>query len=224
MPRLLIVFGTRPEAIKLCPLIAYIRKQSSPLDVRVCATAQHRSMLDQVLESFEIRPDHDLDLMRPDQTLAGTAAAVIQGVAKVIEDEPPDMIVVQGDTTTTLAAFYAHVPVAHVEAGLRTGDLQRPFPEEAVDAGRIFVTGNTVVDAVLGIQERLLTGEINRPSWPFISDGRKLILVTAHRRESFGEGLQHVCEALQKLAARQDAQIVYPVHRIQMFWTLCGGA
>jgi len=130
MPRLLIVFGTRPEAIKLCPLIAYIRKQSSPLDVRVCATAQHRSMLDQVLESFEIRPDHDL--MRPDQTLAGTAAAVIQGVAKVIEDEPPDMIVVQGDTTTTLAAFYAHVPVAHVEAGLRTGDLQRPFPEEAV--------------------------------------------------------------------------------------------
>ena len=244
MPRLLIVFGTRPEAIKLCPLINHIRRQSSPLDVRVCATAQHRAMLDQVLEAFDIRPDRDLDLMRPDQSLAGTAAAVIQSVAKVIEDEPPDMVVVQGDTTTTLgtalAAFYAHVPVAHVEAGLRTGDLQRPFPEEAnrrlvsrlstihlaaseaaaanlraeaVVTDRIFVTGNTVVDAVLGVRDRLLADEINRPRWPFLSDGRKLILVTAHRRESFGEGLQHVCEALRRLAARQDVQIVYPVHR-----------
>ena len=121
MSRLLVVFGTRPEAIKLCPLIDYLRKQSTTFDIRVWVTAQHRAMLDQVLEAFDIRPDHDLDLMRPDQTLAGTAAAVIQGVAKVIEDDPPDMVVVQGDTTTTLgaalAAFYAHVPVGHVEAG-----------------------------------------------------------------------------------------------------------
>lgn len=244
MPRLLIVFGTRPEAIKLCPLIDHFRKQSSPFDVRVCVTGQHRSMLDQVLDAFDIRPDHDLDLMRPDQTLAGTVAAVIQGVAKIIEDDRPDMVVVQGDTTTTLGAalagFYAHAPVAHVEAGLRTGDLDRPFPEEAnrrlvsrlstvhlaateaaaanlraeaVDAHRIFVTGNTVIDAVLGIRDRLLAGESKRPSWPFLSNGRKLILVTAHRRENFGDGLHHVCEALQRLTARQDVQIVYPVHR-----------
>jgi len=243
MPRLLIVFGTRPEAVKLCPLIGYLRKMSSPLDVRVCVTAQHRSMLDQVLEAFDIHPDHDLDLMRPGQTLAGTAAAVIHGIAKIIQDDPPDMVVVQGDTTTTLgaalAAFYAHVPVAHVEAGLRTGDLGRPFPEEAnrrlvsrlstvhlaateaaaanlraedINANRIFVTGNSVVDAVLGIRDRILAGEINRPSWPFQSDERKLILITAHRRESFGEGLQNICEALRRLAARQDVQIVYPVH------------
>lgn len=244
MPRLLIVFGTRPEAIKLCPLIDYFRGQPGAFDVRVCVTAQHRSMLDQVLQAFNLRPDHDLDLMRPDQTLAGVTAAVIQGIAKVIDNEPPDMVVVQGDTTTTLgaalAAFYAHVPVVHVEAGLRTGNLQHPFPEEAnrrlvsrlstihlaateaaaanlraeaVSDDRIFVTGNTVIDAVLGIRDRFLTGEINRSSWPFLSDRRKLILVTAHRRESFGKGLQHVCEALRRLAARQDVQIVYPVHR-----------
>ncbi len=244
MPRLLIVFGTRPEAIKLCPLIRYLRKHPNPFDVRVCVTGQHRSMLDQVLEAFDIRPDHDLDLMRPDQALAGTVAAVIQGVAKIIEDHPPDMVVVQGDTTTTLgaalAAFYAHVPVAHVEAGLRTGDLDRPFPEEAnrrlvsrlsaihlaateaaaanlraedVSADRIVVTGNTVVDAVLTIRDRLLAGEISRPSWPFLSGTKRPILVTAHRRESFGDGLQNICEALRRLAARQDVQIVYPVHR-----------
>ena len=249
MARLLFVFGTRPEAIKLCPLIRYLRRSANSLEPntfepRVCVTAQHRSMLDQVLDVFSIRPDHDLDLMRSDQTLAQTMAAVVSRLETVIADEAPDLVVVQGDTTSTLggalAAFYAQVPVVHIEAGLRTGDYLRPFPEEmnrvlvsrlaalhmaatdsaaaalrgeGIDASRITVTGNTVTDAVLSIREKLLGGEIERPEWPFLSSNKRLILVTAHRRESFGEGFERICAALGRLASRPDVQVVYPVHR-----------
>jgi UDP-N-acetylglucosamine 2-epimerase (non-hydrolysing) len=193
---------------------------------------------------FSIRPDHDLDLTRPDQTLSQTAAAVISRLEAVIAEEKPDLVVVQGDTTSTLggalAAFYARVPVVHIEAGLRTGDPRQPFPEEmnrilvsrlatlhmaatesaaaelrreGVDTKRIAVTGNPVIDAVLSIRKKLLAGEITRPDWPFLSPDRRLVLVTAHRRESFGEGFERICSALRRLASRPDVQVVYPVHR-----------
>lgn len=242
--RALVVFGTRPEAIKLCPLVAHLRSAPRKFDVRTCVTAQHRSMLDQVLTAFDVRPDYDLDLMRPDQTLCQTTAGVLTGLAAVLKDAEPHVVIVQGDTTTTfaaaLAAFYAKTPVGHVEAGLRTGDRFSPFPEEmnrvlatrlsdlhfaateraaenlrreGVPGDRIMVTGNTVIDAVVSVRDRLLSGELPRKDWPFPNEGRKLILVTAHRRESFGAGFERICTALRKLAQRPDIQIVYPVHR-----------
>ena len=244
MARLLFVFGTRPEAIKLCPLIEYLRRAPDPLTPRVCVTAQHRSMLDQVLDAFSVRPDHDLDLMKPGQTLAQTTAAVVGRLEPVIAAESPDFVVVQGDTSSTLggalAAFYARVPVVHIEAGLRTGDPLMPFPEEmnrrlvttlstlhmaatesaaralrneGVAAGHIAVTGNTVIDAVLAVREKLRDKRIARPEWPFLDPRKKLILVTAHRRESFGEAFERICRAVRKLASRPDVQVVYPVHR-----------
>ncbi len=244
MARLLFVFGTRPEAIKLCPLIEYLRRAAIPLTPRVCVTAQHRSMLDQVLHAFSVRPDHDLDLMRPRQTLSQTTAAVVSRVESVITEESPDFVVVQGDTTSTLAGalagFYAKIPVVHIEAGLRTGDPLNPFPEEmnrrlvsrlstlhmaatesaaqalrdeGVSASRISVTGNTVVDALLVVRDNLLDGRIDRPQWPFLDPRKKLVLVTAHRRESFGEAFERICRAVRKLASRPDVQVVYPVHR-----------
>ena len=244
---ILVVFGTRPEAIKLCPLITYLQSKPEKFAVRTCVTAQHREMLDQALAAllvaFGLKPDHDLDLMRPEQTLPETTARVIAGLEPVMAAEKPDLVLVQGDTTTTfsaaLAAFYARVPVGHVEAGLRTSDKYRPFPEEmdrtlttrlsdlhfaateraaghlraeGVEDDRIFVTGNTVIDAVLAVRDRLADGRVERPRWPFLDPARKLLLVTAHRRESFGEGFEHICAALKTLAARPDVQIVYPVH------------
>ena len=242
--RVLVVFGTRPEAIKLCVLIRHLQELPESFTVRTCVTAQHRSMLDQVLEAFEVTPDRDLNLMKPEQSLFDVTTAALRGLEQVLAEEQPGMVLVQGDTTTTfaaaLAAFYAKAPVGHVEAGLRTGDVQRPFPEEmnrmltsrlsslhfaptqlaaenllreGIGEQSIFVTGNTVIDALLSMRKALESGDILRPSWPFLDPARKLILVTAHRRESFGEGLEQICEALAELARRPDVQIAYPVHR-----------
>ncbi len=244
MQRVLFVFGTRPEAIKLCPLIRRLARQPDRFEARVCVTAQHRSMLDQVLKAFEVRPDHDLNLMLENQSLAQLTARVVAALEPVIEAERPDLLLVQGDTTTTfcaaLAGFYARIRVGHVEAGLRTGDRYEPFPEEinrvlttrvadlhfaptdeasanlrteGVPAGSIFVTGNTVIDAVLYIRDALEQGRLAGGSWPFLDPGRRLLLVTAHRRESFGEGFERICQALVTLAGRPEVQIVYPVHR-----------
>ena len=242
--RVLVVFGTRPEAIKLCVLIRHLQKLPESFAVRTCVTAQHRSMLDQVLEAFGVTPDRDLNLMKPEQSLFDLTTAALRGLEQILLEEQPDMVLVQGDTTTTfaaaLAAFYAKVPVGHVEAGLRTGNTHSPFPEEmnrtltsrlshvhfaptqlaaenlrreGIGEQSIFVTGNTVIDALLAMREALESGHIPRPSWPFLDPARKLILVTAHRRESFGEGFEQICEALAALSRRPDVQIVYPVHR-----------
>ncbi|MBV9303539.1 MAG: UDP-N-acetylglucosamine 2-epimerase (non-hydrolyzing) [Acidobacteriaceae bacterium] len=238
--RVLVIFGTRPEAIKLCPLIATLR--NSGIDTTVCVTAQHRQMLDQVLAAFEVIPDYDLDLMRPGQTLTGLTARVLAGLEPVLLRVKPSLVIVQGDTTTTLcgslAAFYARVPVAHVEAGLRTFDLNAPFPEEMnrVVAGRlatlhfaatewaaenllhegiapesIQVTGNTGIDAVLSISEGIEQGRLSGISLP-IDEAKKLIVVTAHRRENFGDAFIRICRAISELAVRDDVQIVWPVH------------
>jgi UDP-N-acetylglucosamine 2-epimerase (non-hydrolysing) len=242
--RVLVVFGTRPEAIKLCPLISALRAHpsSSWLKTVVCVTAQHRGMLDQVLPVFDVAPDYDLDVMRPGQRLTELAGRLLGALGPLMDEAKPSMVVVQGDTTTTLcgalAAFYAGVPVAHVEAGLRTFDMDAPFPEEmnrvltgrlaalhfaATDwaAGnllregmapeRIQVTGNTGIDAVLAIREALNRGRVSGLS--LAADGnRKVVVVTAHRRESFGEGFSRICEAISRLARREDVQIVWPVH------------
>ena len=243
MKKILVVFGTRPEAIKLCPVVLKLREAASWFDVRVCVTAQHREMLDQVLEAFGVVPDHDLDLMLPGQTLFQSTTRILAGLDPVLETERPDMVIVQGDTTTTLcgalAAFYKHIPVAHVEAGLRTGDMRQPFPEEmnrvltsrltalhfaatdaaqqnlrneGVDASAISVTGNTGIDAVLYVRDGLAQGRLKGWPWSELDPQRKLIVVTAHRRESFGEGFERICRALAEIGRRDDVQIVYPVH------------
>jgi UDP-N-acetylglucosamine 2-epimerase (non-hydrolysing) len=232
--KVLFVFGTRPEAIKLGPVIRCL-SDDPRFDARVAVTGQHRAMLDQVLAAFSIRPDHDLNVMEAGQTLSKSAARILAALEPVLDSERPDCVVVQGDTTTTfcgaLAAFYKGIPVAHVEAGMRTGDLRQPFPEEmnrvltsrlamlhfaategaaenlrheGVSNQDIFVTGNTGIDAVLAVRDSLPSFEAE-PS-------RKMILVTAHRRESFGEGFVRICRALRRLAAREDVEIVYPVH------------
>jgi UDP-N-acetylglucosamine 2-epimerase (non-hydrolysing) len=243
MRKILLVFGTRPEAIKLCPVLLTLRN-SGRFQVRVCVTAQHRAMLDQVLAAFGVTPDYDLDLMQPGQTLAQITARILAALEPVIAAERPDMILVQGDTTTTLAgalaAFYQHSPVGHVEAGLRTGDLAQPFPEEmnrvvatelaalhfapteaarrnllaaGVCAERITITGNSGIDAVFYVRDALADGRLAAGDWPQLDPRRRLIVVTAHRRESFGDGFSRICDALARLAARPDIQIIYPVHR-----------
>ena len=244
MSPILFVFGTRPEAIKLCPLIQRLRAQPDDFAVRVCVTAQHRDMLDPVLEAFGVRPDFDLDLMRPGQTLSELTARILAGIGPVLTSERPRLVVVQGDTNTTfaaaLAAFYHAVPVAHVEAGLRTGDMRQPFPEEmnrvltsrmtefhfaptraaeaallreGVPPAKVFVTGNTGIDAVLWVRGALDRGELAAPAWPWLDPARRLVLVTCHRRENFGPGFGRATHALQLLASRPDVQVVYPVHR-----------
>jgi UDP-N-acetylglucosamine 2-epimerase (non-hydrolysing) len=243
MPKLLLIFGTRPEAIKLCPLIRELQRHPEIFNVRVCVTAQHRHMLDQVLEAFSVKPDHDLDLMLPGQTLFQATSRILTGLEPVLDSERPAMVIVQGDTTTTLcgalAAFYKHVPIAHVEAGLRTHDRAQPFPEEmnrvltgrlatlhfaategaarnlrdeGIAPGSITVTGNTGIDAVLYVRDALEQGSLPSLAWPPLLPGQKLIVVTAHRRESFGEKFEQICHALVTLAARPDVRIVYPVH------------
>ncbi len=238
------MLGTRPEAIKLGPLARRLRLEADRFSVRVCVTAQHREMLDSALEAFAIEPDIDLDLMQPRQTLSALTARALAALDGVLESERPDIIVVQGDTTTTLAgalaSFYRRIPVAHVEAGLRTGDLTQPFPEEmnrvvtsrlarwhfaptgraaaalereGVPRERIHLTGNTGIDAVLQISEALASGALTAPEWPWMDLTKRLILVTGHRRENFGAGLESSLRALARLAARGDAQVVYPVHR-----------
>ena len=239
------IFGTRPEAIKMAPVLHAL--VAAGVRSSVCVTAQHRGMLDQVLELFDITPDADLDLMRPNQTLEGLTAAVIEGISKTLIDIKPDMVLVHGDTTTTfaaaLAAFYQRIPVGHVEAGLRTGDIYAPFPEEVnrrlTDsitslhfapteraranllaeghaASGIIVTGNTVIDALKMMTRKLdedatLAARLDATA-PYPSNGRRLILVTGHRRENFGQGFLNICQAIRTLSARDDVEIVYPVH------------
>jgi UDP-N-acetylglucosamine 2-epimerase (non-hydrolysing) len=244
MVRCLFVFGTRPEAIKLCPVVIHMDARPEEFEVLVAVTAQHRQMLDQVMTAFSVVPDYDLNLMTTGQTLTGLTARVLGALEEVLADAKPDIVFVQGDTTTTLAgalaAFYARIPVGHIEAGLRTGDLAEPFPEEMnrVVAGRItalhfaategarrnllnenvapdaiYVTGNTGIDAVLQVRDRLLCGDLPDGDWSFLDASKKLIVVTAHRRESFGAGFENICRALRRLAERNDVEIVYPVHR-----------
>ncbi len=242
--RVLVIFGTRPEAIKLCPLISALRHNSSSVNLEtiVCVTGQHRQLLDQVLAAFGITPDYDLDLMQPAQSLSGLTSRLLAGLEDVFTQVKPSLAVVQGDTTTALCgaltAFYTGVPVAHVEAGLRTFDLSAPFPEEmnrvltsrlatlhfaatnwaadnlvreGVAPERVQVTGNTGIDAVLTIRDALEAGKLSRISFP-LNKEKKLIVVTAHRRESFGRALVEICGAISALAERTDVQVVWPVH------------
>ena len=243
---MLVVFGTRPEAIKMAPVIAALR-ESQILDARVCVTAQHRQMLDQILDVFAIEPTRDLDLMTANQSLAGFAARGLEGVAEYLGETSPVAVVVQGDTTTamvaSLAAFYHGTPIGHVEAGLRTYNISAPFPEEAnrqiirvladyhfaptklaaqrlleegVPPNRVFVTGNTAVDAVLEVLQRARRpeeAERLRAALPFIATDRQMVLITGHRRESFGEAMRQICLAFRELAERYSGvEFVYPVH------------
>lgn len=244
MEKLLFILGTRPEAIKLCPLILHLRRHYGQIEVKVCATGQHRELLSGVFEAFGVAPDFNLEAMTAGQTLFQSTTRILGRLERVLEDAVPSMVIVQGDTTSTfcgaLAAFYHAVPVGHVEAGLRTGDMRQPFPEEmnrvlttrlaslhfaaTVEARRnlvregvaesdIEVTGNPGIDAVLQIKERLEKGLWEpAPDWPWLDSSKHLILVTAHRRESFGAGFEQICLALKRLAKRNDVQIAYPVH------------
>jgi UDP-N-acetylglucosamine 2-epimerase (non-hydrolysing) len=245
--RILLVIGTRPEAIKMAPVLAALERRADEVEVAVCVTRQHSELLDAVLDLFHIRPSYDLALMKPDQGLGELTARALVGLEGVYGTFKPATVVVQGDTTTalaaSLAAFYKRIPVAHVEAGLRTADLMAPWPEElnrrltgvmasihfapterarrnllaeGVPAERIHVTGNTAVDAILGIVQRLRREEGLRAAldrtFGYLDPARRLVLVTGHRRESFGEGFERICRALAALARRPDVQIVYPVH------------
>jgi UDP-N-acetylglucosamine 2-epimerase (non-hydrolysing) len=244
--RALMIFGTRPEAIKLAP-IAISGFSDVGLEIRICVTGQHRAMLDDAMRVFGLKPDYDLKIMRPGQSLSDIASAVFHGLDQVLERCKPDWVLVQGDTTTTmtaaLAAFHRRIAVGHVEAGLRTGDLQNPWPEEAnrritsivttrhycstqrarqallaeqVPDQSILVTGNTVVDALNLVLERIASDAQLRKklqsAFHWLDPNRRMILVTGHRRESFGEGFLQICRALATLAQRDDVQIVYPVH------------
>lgn len=246
MKTVLIVFGTRPEAIKMAPVVRELRR-SPMLNVKICVTAQHREMLDQVLRLFDITPDYDLNLMRAGQDLSDITSRVICEMRPVLDACRPDMVLVHGDTTTamaaSLAAFYAKVPVGHVEAGLRTNDIYSPWPEEmnrrlvgrlatihfaptglardslmaeGVASATIHVTGNTVIDALFNVINRLesdhaLNAELES-RFSFIDPAKRMILVTGHRRENFGGGFENICLALSKLAELEDINIVYPVH------------
>lgn len=242
--RVLSVFGTRPEAIKMAPVVRTLRTTSG-IESRVCVTAQHREMLDQVLEAFEITPDYDLDLMRSGQGLFDLTARVLTGMDPVLSDVQPDLALVHGDTTTTfavsLAAFYQRIAVGHVEAGLRTRNKYAPFPEEmnrqltsrltdlhfaptpasranllmdAIPAEQVFVVGNTAIDALLWMKAKLdHAPSILSPWLPDLDESTRLVLITAHRRESFGEGFEAICLALKDLAGKfRDTRFVYPVH------------
>lgn len=238
----LVVFGTRPEAIKMAPVVLRL-KASAHTKVTVCVSAQHREMLDQVLDLFEIRPDFDLDIMRPGQTLASVTSAIIEKISDVIEQVRPDLVLVHGDTTTAfasaLAAFYQKVAIGHVEAGLRSGNIHSPWPEEmnrrfvsevtslhfaptkaardnllaeGVPSDRILVTGNTVIDALMSVTGKIRSDGGAETSFGQIGRGRPIVLVTGHRRENFGQGIEAVCRALKRLAEQHDLDIVYPVH------------
>lgn len=240
MRRILLIFGTRPEAIKMAPLVQVLARRSDA-EVLTCVTAQHRQMLDQVLDWFHIRPDYDLDLMRSNQTLADLTARAVEAVSEVIAAVQPDVVLVQGDTTTAMvaamAAFYQRIPVGHVEAGLRTGDVNNPFPEEAnrrlitvlaaynfaptetakqallaenIPTESIYVTGNTVIDA---LQWTVAQPHQLNLGLPLNNSGERLILVTAHRRESFGSDFESICHALRQIVEQNsDVRLIYPVH------------
>lgn len=245
--KVLLVFGTRPEAIKMAPLVKALQADDA-FEAKVCVTAQHRQMLDQVLALFDIQPEFDLNLMKPNQGLTDITCGVLQGLKTVFAQWKPDVVLVHGDTSTTLAAslaaFYQRISVGHVEAGLRTGNLYSPWPEEAnrtltgclarwhfaptemskanllkenTNQEHVFVTGNTVIDALLHVrnkivQDRSLQAAFKK-QFSFLSDEKKLVLVTGHRRENFGGGFERICEALAQLARQfTNIEIVYPVH------------
>jgi UDP-N-acetylglucosamine 2-epimerase (non-hydrolysing) len=249
--KILTIFGTRPEAIKLAPVVKALKDHPAQFHSWVCVTAQHREMLDQVLHIFDIQPEYDLNIMKPKQDLYGVTSEVLLKLKDILQEALPDLILVQGDTTTTfaagLAAFYKKIKIGHVEAGLRTYDKFKPFPEEinrrlttvladyhfaptekaklnllkdGIPPERIYVTGNTVIDALFWIlkkqsapeeQKRMTTYFLN--TFGLSMDRQRLILVTAHRRESFGEGFENICQALKEIAIRNpDVKIVYPVH------------
>jgi UDP-N-acetylglucosamine 2-epimerase (non-hydrolysing) len=253
MKKILIVFGTRPEAIKLAPLINRLKKHESRFHVFVCVTAQHRQMLDQVLSIFRISPDYDLDIMKENQNLFDITIESLKGLKEVFEKVRPDIVLAQGDTTTAfmagLTAFYLKIPVGHIEAGLRTYDKYSPFPEEinrhllsvltdyhfapthqsklnllreGISEEKIWVTGNTVIDALLHVVKSQKSKVRQKVLLDFFKSNydlilkdqyRKLILVTGHRRENFGEGFEHICQALRVIAEKMDnAAVVYPVH------------
>lgn len=245
--KVLTVFGTRPEAIKMAPLVHALARDAY-FDARLCVTAQHREMLDQVLQLFALEPDYDLNIMQPGQGLTEITCRILERLKHVFADFRPDIVLVHGDTTTTLAtslaAFYHRIPVGHVEAGLRTGDLNSPWPEEAnrilaghlatlhftptaisrqnllrenIASDHIIVTGNTVIDALLWVRDRILRDtELSArlaARYPFLDNQKKMILVTGHRRESFGDGFEQICRALTDIArCHPEIQIVYPVH------------
>lgn len=251
MKKILLVFGTRPEAIKMAPLVKALQKDTDHFETRVCVTAQHRQMLDQVLEVFDITPEYDLNIMAPNQDLYDITTKVLMGLRDVLKDFHPDTVLVHGDTTTSmaasLAAFYMQIPVGHVEAGLRTYNMLSPWPEEMnrqvtdrictyyfaptvqskqnllqenIDEKKIFVTGNTVIDALLmavdiisstpGVEEKMAQ-ELREKG--YVVGEREYILVTGHRRENFGEGFLHICKAIKELASlHPEMDIVYPVH------------
>lgn len=245
--RILTVFGTRPEAIKMAPLVHALANDDR-FEAKVCVTAQHREMLDQVLELFEIVPDYDLNLMKVGQTLNEVTARILLELKPVLQEFKPDVVLVHGDTATTfaasLAAYYEQIAVGHVEAGLRTGNIYSPWPEEAnrrltgtltkynfaptetskenllkenYFEDNIFVTGNTVIDALLMVKNKIDTNaDLNATlaaQFPFLDESKKMILVTGHRRESFGGGFERICEALAITAKENpDVQIVYPMH------------
>ena len=251
MKKILLVFGTRPEAIKMAPLVKALQKDTEHFETRVCVTAQHRQMLDQVLEVFGSTPEYVLNIMAPNQDLYDITAKVLLGLREVLKDFRPDTVLVHGDTTTSmaasLAAFYMQIPVGHVEAGLRTYNMLSPWPEEMnrqvtdrictyyfapteqskvnllqenIDAKKIFITGNTVIDALLmavdiisttaGVKEKMAK-ELQEKGYT-VGD-REYILVTGHRRENFGDGFLHICKAIKELAAlHPEMDIVYPVH------------
>jgi len=246
MKKIFFIYGTRPEAIKMAPLVKEFQKHKEKFDTKVCVTAQHREMLDQVLAFFEIKPDYDLNLMRPGQNLYQLTADVIVGLKPVFEEFKPDVVLVHGDTTTSTAAaitaFYAGVKVGHVEAGLRTYNKCAPFPEEInrqltsriadynfaptekskqnllnenITEESISITGNTVIDALLWAQEKLKTYEDDdiRQLKQIVDPTKRMILVTGHRRENFGDGFLNICEAIKQIAEEnKEVQIIYPVH------------
>lgn len=245
--KILLVFGTRPEAIKMAPLVKTLQANKA-FEIKVCVTAQHRQMLDQVLELFNIHPDFDLNLMRPGQDLYDITSGVLLGLKPVLAQWRPDTVLVHGDTSTTfaasLAAFYQRIPVGHVEAGLRTGNLYSPWPEEAnrkltsvlaqwhfaptvtsrtnllregIASSAIHVTGNTVIDALLQVREKIVKSpELQQKLtkyFSFLNPRMRLILVTGHRRENFGDGFERICQALIRIARNHaDVQVVFPVH------------
>ena len=252
MKKVLIVFGTRPEAIKMAPLVLAFQEQSTEIETKVCVTAQHREMLDQVLDIFHIVPDYDLNIMKPGQDLYDVTSNILLGMKEVLTEYKPDVVFVHGDTTTTIAtamsAFYQKIPVAHVEAGLRTGDIYSPWPEEAnrkltsqitkyhftptqtskenllkenISEDDIYVTGNTVIDALFWVLEKinkteslklLLSNTISK-EFPAFGNGQRVVLITGHRRENFGQGFLDMCSAIKTLAeAHPDVNFVYPVH------------
>lgn len=253
--KVLLVFGTRPEAIKMAPLVKYLQNHPDHFESIVCVTGQHRQMLDQVLSLFQITPDYDLNIMKPGQDLFDVTSRILIGMREVLDSCKPDIVLVHGDTSTStaaaLSAFYRQIPVGHVEAGLRTGDIYSPWPEEMnrqitgrlatlhfsptalsrnnlikenVEESRIVVTGNTVIDALNMVLERIsadkaLTQEVRRQlkeagyDTSRLDNGRKMVLITGHRRENFGEGFQNICLALKDLAEKYpEVDFVYPMH------------